>query len=45
MSHPERFGIADDTEIKFNDQEVVRGRRGYEQWWSREYERRAEDDL
>lgn len=45
MSHPERFGIADDTEIKFNDQEVVRGRRGYEQWWSREYESRAEDDL
>lgn len=45
MSHPERFGIADDTEINFNNQEVVRGRRGYEQWWSREYERRAEDDL
>lgn len=45
MNHPERFVISDDTEINFNGQEVVMGRRGYEQWWSREYERRAQDDL
>lgn len=45
MNHPERFVISDDTEINFDGQEVVMGRRGYEQWWSREYERRAQDDL
>lgn len=45
MNRPERFDIADDTQISFNDGEVATGRNGYEQWWSREYERRAENDL
>lgn len=45
MSHPERFWISDDTWILFNEKEEVQGRSGYEHWWSREYERRAKDDL
>lgn len=45
MSRPERFSIADDTKICFNDREVTEGRSGYEHWWSEEYRRRAEDDL
>lgn len=45
MSRPERFLIDDSVEICFNDQDVVTGRSGYEQWWSKEYERRAENDL
>lgn len=45
MSHPERFPISQDTHICFNDEEIVIGRKGYEQWWSEEYKRRSEDDL
>lgn len=45
MNRPERFQIAEGTKICFNETEVVTGRKGYEQWWSREYERRSEHDL
>ncbi|MCI8307394.1 MAG: DUF4869 domain-containing protein [Lachnospiraceae bacterium] len=45
MSRPERIHIADGTEICFNEKDIVVGRRGYEQWWSGEYERRDMDDL
>lgn len=45
MDHPERFEIGEDVQIMMNDKELVVGKRGYELWWSKEYERRAEDDL
>ena len=45
MSRPERIDIADDVEIRFNNTDVVIGRRGYEKWWSEEYARRDADDL
>lgn len=38
MKKPERFHIADDLEIIFNDKDKVFGRKGYEEWWSRKYE-------
>ena len=45
MSHPERFEIGGDVEINFNGTETVMGKKGYEQWWSREYGRREQSDL
>lgn len=45
MSRPERISIADDIQICFNETDIVTGQRGYEHWWSEEYERRASDDL
>lgn len=45
MNRPERFQIGKDVNICFNDTDVVTGKDGYEQWWSKEYERRAENDL
>ena len=45
MSRPTLTEIPDDAEIRFNDSEVVTGSRGYNVWWSKEYERRAADDL
>lgn len=45
MSRPERIHIKEDVEICFNNADVVTGRKGYEHWWSKEYERRDADDL
>ena len=45
MTRPERFPINDDVKICFNDQDFVTGRKGYEHWWTKEYERRAENGL
>ena len=45
MSRPERFHIREEVEICFNEKDIVFGRRGYENWWSEEYARRAESDL
>ena len=45
MSRPTLFDIPDDTEMRFNDSDIVVGGRGYNAWWSKEYERRAADDL
>ena len=45
MSRPTLFDIPDDTEMRFNDSDIVVGGRGYTAWWSKEYERRAADDL
>lgn len=45
MSRPERIHIAENIEICFNDTEIVKGRQGFEQWWTKEYERRESDDL
>jgi hypothetical protein len=45
MTRPERIHIEDGVEICFNRTEVVRGRKGYEYWWSEEYKRRDANDL
>lgn len=45
MSRPSFTTIPDDTQIRFNNNEVVTGSTGYNEWWSREYERREKDDL
>lgn len=45
MSRPTLFDIPNDTKIRFNDSDIVTGGRGYNAWWSKEYERRAADDL
>lgn len=45
MSRPERFPMKDSVQLCFNEKDVVTGRTGYEHWWSKEYERREEDDL
>ena len=45
MSRPTLTEIPDDAEIRFNDSEVVTGSRGYNVWWSKEYERRGAHDL
>lgn len=45
MSRPSFVEIPAETEICFNDKEIVTGNTGYQAWWSREYERRAQNDL
>ena len=45
MSRPSLFDIPDDVQIRFNDSDIVTGRRGYNAWWGKEYERREADDL
>lgn len=45
MSRPTLFDIPDDAKIRFNDADIVTGGRGYNAWWSKEYERREADDL
>lgn len=45
MGFPERFEIGGDVRMMMNDTEIVVGKKGYEAWWNREYERRAADDL
>ena len=45
MSRPTLFDKPDDTEMRFDDSDIVVGGRGYNAWWSKEYERRAADDL
>ncbi len=45
MSRPSLFNIPDDAKIRFNDSDIVTGGRGYNAWWSKEYERRTTDDL
>lgn len=45
MSRPTLFDIADDVKIRFNDLDIAIGERGYNAWWSKEYERREADDL
>ena len=38
MSRPSFVEIPAETEICFNDKEIVTGNTGYQAWWSREYE-------
>lgn len=45
MTYPERFDIPEEKQICFNNREIVTGRQGFEQWWSREYAGRDESDL
>lgn len=45
MSWPTLTEIPDNVKIRFNDSDVVTGSAGYNEWWSKEYERREEDDL
>ena len=42
---PTLFDIPDDAKIRFNDSDIVTGGRGYNAWWSKEYQRREADDL
>ena len=45
MNRLECFHIDESTKICFNDDTIITGHRGYEIWWSAEYERRAENDI
>lgn len=45
MSRPTLVDISDDVQIRFNDSDIVTGSKGYNAWWSKEYERREADDL
>lgn len=45
MSRPTLVEIPENVKIRFNDADVVIGNSGYHAWWSREYERRAANDL
>lgn len=45
MSRPTVTDIPADVKIRFNDSDIIIGNKGYYAWWSKEYERRATDDL
>lgn len=45
MSRPTLFDIPDNAKIRFNDLDIVTGARGYNAWWSKEYEGREANDL
>ena len=45
MSRPTLFDIPDDVQIRFNESDIVTGGRGYNAWWSKEYERREANDF
>ena len=45
MSRPTLVNIPKDMKMKFNDSDIVTGSKGYNTLWSKEYERRAENDL
>lgn len=45
MSRPTLADIPNHAEIRFNDSDIVIGSRGYNTWWSKEYERREAGDL
>lgn len=45
MSRPTLVEISEDVKLRFNDTEIVTGNSGYNDWWSREYERREADGL
>lgn len=45
MSRPSFADIPNDAELRFNDDEIVIGSQGYNDWWGREYERREANDL
>ena len=45
MSRPTLVDIPDDVQIRFNNSDIVTVSKGYNVWWSKEYERREADDL
>ncbi len=45
LSRPERIHIDKNTEICFDQKDIVVGLQGFEQWWTEEYARRDLDDL
>lgn len=45
MSRPSFVDIPDSAKLRFNDLDVVTGSKGYNTWWSKEYERREADGL
>ena len=45
MSRPSLTDIPDSAKLRFNDSDIVTGSKGYNAWWSREYERREAGDL
>ena len=45
MSRPSFVNIPDNTKLRFNNGEIVIGNKGSHAWWSKEYERREQDDL
>lgn len=45
MSRPTLVDIPDDVQIRFNNSDIVTGSKGYNVWWSKEYERREKDDI
>lgn len=45
MSRPSLVEISDNVKIRFNNSDEVTGLAGYNAWWSKEYERREEDDI
>lgn len=45
MSRPTLLDIPDNAKIRFNNSDIVIGGRDYNDWWSKEYERRETDDL
>ena len=45
MSRPSFVEIPETAKIRFNDSDIVTGGKGYQSWWSKEYERREASDL
>lgn len=45
MTRPGLVDIDPDTEITFNDNEIVIGKSGFGKWWEQEYKRREANDL
>ena len=45
MTSPGLVDIDPDTEIMFNDNEIVIGKSGVGRWWEQEYKRREANDL
>lgn len=45
MSRLTLVDIPNDVQIRFNNSDVVTRGRGYNAWWSKEYERREACDL
>ena len=39
MSRPTLVDIPDDVQIRFNNSDIVTGSKGYNVWWSKEYDR------
>ncbi len=45
MSRPSLIEISDTTQMRFDEGEIVTGRSGYSQWWTKEYARREAEDF